>query len=151
MKTVYRLWITIIWVAVVAQIAAAGYGAFYSAQKLGDQSGPDEQKMISEEVFDHGFAFHTGFGYLIFLGAVLLLLIALVARLGRRRLLWALSVPVLVALQIVLAWISEDVHAVGILHGLNALVVFGVTGYLTGEVWRERRALHAAPATTPAS
>ena len=121
MKTVYRFWITIIWLAVVAQIAGAAYGAFYSAQKLGDQSGADEQKLISEKVFDHGFGFHTGFGYLIFLGSVLLLLIALAARLGRRRVLWALAVPLLVALQIVLAWISEGVHAVGILHGLNAL------------------------------
>jgi hypothetical protein len=150
-KTVYRFWITIIWLAVVAQIAAAAYGAFYSAQKLGDQSGSDEQKTISEKVFDHGFAFHTGFGYLIFLGAVLLLLIALAARLGRRRVLWALAVPVLVAVQIVLAWISEGVHAVGILHGLNALVIFGVTGYLTGEAWREKRALRAAPVTAPAA
>lgn len=151
MKTVYRFWITIIWLAVVAQIAGAAYGAFYSAQKLGDQSGADEQKLISEKVFDHGFGFHTGFGYLIFLGSVLLLLIALAARLGRRRVLWALAVPLLVALQIVLAWISEGVHAVGILHGLNALVIFGLTGYLTGEAWREKRAMTATPAASPAA
>lgn len=150
MKTVYRFWITILWLAVVAQIAGAAYGSFYSAQKLGDQTGSDEQKTISEQVFDHGFAFHTGFGYLIFLGAVLLLLIALAARLGKRRVLWALAVPVLVAVQIVLAWISESVHAVGILHGLNALVVFGVTGYLTGEAWREKRSPSAAPAASAA-
>jgi heme A synthase len=150
-KTVYRFWITIIWLAVVAQIAGAAYGAFYSAQKLGDQSGSDEQKTISEKAFDHGFAFHNGFGYLIFLAAVLLLLIALAARLGKRRVLWALAVPVLVAVQIVLAWISEGVHAVGILHGFNALVIFGLTGYLTGEAWREKRALNAEPVAAPAA
>ncbi len=151
MKTVYRYWITIVWLAVVVQIAAAAYGAFYSAQKLGDQHGTDEQKMISAKVFDHGFGVHTGLGYLIFLGAVLLLVIALLARLGKRGVLWALAVPLLVALQIVLAWISEAVHGVGILHGLNALVLFGLTGYLTGEAWRTRRAMTAAPVTTPAS
>jgi len=139
LAAVYRYWITILWVAVVAQIAGAAYGAFYAADKLGSQKGSDEQKTISEKAFDHGFGFHTAFGYLIFLGAVLLLLIALAARLGKRRVLFALAVPVAVAVQIVLAWISESVHAVGPLHGINALVVFGLTGYLTGEAWRSKR------------
>ena len=141
MRSVYRYWITLLLVAVIAQIAGAAYGAFYAAQKLGDQTGSDEQKMISEKAFDHGFGFHTGFGYLIFLGAVILFLLALAARLGKRRVLFALAVPVAVAIQIVLAWISESVHAVGILHGLNALVVFALTGYLTAEAWRADRAL----------
>jgi hypothetical protein len=144
LRTIYRYWITIIWLAVVVQIAAAAYGAFYAADKLGDQKGSDETKMISEKAFDHGFGFHTGFGYAIFLGAVLLLLIALAARLGKRRVLLALAVPVAVAVQIVLAWISEDVHGVGILHGLNALVIFGLTGAMTGAAWRQHKAPAAA-------
>jgi hypothetical protein len=152
LRTIYRYWLTLLFLAVVAQIAAAAYGAFYAAEKLGDQQGSDEQKRISEEVFDHGFGFHNGFGYLIFLGAVLLLLLALAARLGKRRILFSLAVPVAVAVQIVLAWASEDVHGIGILHGLNALVVFGLTGYLTGEVWRSHRVPRAAPpAAAPVS
>ena len=145
--TIYRYWLTLLFLAVVAQIAAAAYGGFYAAEKLGDQKGSDEHKLISEKVFDHGFGFHTGFGYVIFLGAVVLLLLALVARLGKRRILFALAVPVAVAVQIVLAWISESVHGVGILHGINALVVFGLTGYLNGQAWRGARgAARAAPA-----
>jgi hypothetical protein len=151
LRTIYRYWLTLIFLAVIAQIAGAAYGAFYAAQKLGDQSGSDEDKMISEKVFDHGFGFHTGFGYLIFLAAVVLLVLALAARLGKRGILFALAVPLVVALQIVLAWISESAHAVGILHGINALVVFGLTGYLTGEAWRAARAAPSvAPATPPA-
>ena len=146
LRSIYRYWITLLWVAVIAQIAGAAYGGFYTAQKLGDQTGSDEQKMISEKAFDHGFGFHTGFGYLIFLGAVILLLLALAARLGKRRVLFALAVLVAVAVQIVLAWISESVHAIGILHGLNALVVFALTGYLTGQAWREARAPAPGPA-----
>ena len=103
LRTIYRYWITLLFVAVVVQIAAAAYGAFYAADKLGDQKGSDERKLISEKAFDHGFAFHTTFGYVIFLGAVILLLLALAARLGKRRILWALAVPVAVAVQIVLA------------------------------------------------
>jgi len=149
LRAIYRYWITILWLAVIAQIAGAAYGAFYAAQKLGDQSGSDESKLISEKAFDHGFGFHTGFGYLIFLGAVLLLLLSLVARLGRRQILLSLAVPLLVALQIVLAWISESVHGVGILHGLNALVIFAFVGWLTGQQWRAARAVTTTPQVVP--
>jgi Family of unknown function (DUF6220) len=147
-RTIYRFWITLLWLAVVAQIAAAAYGAFYTADKLNSQSGPDASRTVNETMFDHGFGFHTAFGYVIFLGSVLLLVFALVARPGRRGVLLVLAVPILVALQIVLAWISEGVHSVGILHGLNALVIFGLTGYLTGEAWRTRRASASATAAT---
>jgi hypothetical protein len=147
LATIYRYWITLLFLAVVAQIAGAAYGAFYTAQKLGDQKGSDEHKLISEKVFDHGFGFHIAFGYFIFLGAVVLLLLALAARLGKRRILFSLAVPLVVALQIVLAWISESVHAVGILHGINALVIFGLTGYLTGEAWRATRNIQTMQAT----
>jgi hypothetical protein len=147
--TIYRYWVTLVWLAVVVQIAFAAYGGFYAADKLGDQSGTDEQKMINEKVFDHGFGVHTGFGYTIFLGAVLLFLIALAARLGKRRVLLALAVPVAVAVQIVLAWISEDVHGVGLLHGLNALVIFGLTGSMTGMAWRQHKASAATAVAAP--
>jgi hypothetical protein len=149
LRAIYRYWLTILWLAVVAQIAGAAYGAFYAAQKLGDQSGSDENKLISEKAFDHGFGFHTGFGYLIFLGAVLLLLLALAARLGKRQTLLSLAVPLLVALQIVLAWISEAVHGVGILHGLNALFIFAFVGWLTGQQWRAQRTATATAQAAP--
>jgi hypothetical protein len=151
LRTIYRYWITVLFVAIVVQIAAAAYGAFYAAQKLGDQKGADEHKLISEKAFDHGFAFHTAFGYFIFLGAVVLLVLALAARLGKRRILFALAVPIAVAVQIVLAWASESVHGIGPLHGINALVLFGLTGYLTGQAWRDTRVPAAAVQPTPAA
>jgi hypothetical protein len=150
LAAIYRYWITLLFLAVVAQIAGAAYGAFYTAQKLGDQKGSDEHKLISEKVFDHGFGFHVAFGYLIFLGALVLLLLALGARLGKRRILFALAVPIAVAVQIVLAWISEGVHAVGILHGINALVIFSLTGYLVGQAWRGHRGMQRVEATPAA-
>ena len=145
---IYRYWLTLLWLAVVAQIAGASYGAFYSAEKLGDQKGSDEHKIISEKVFDHGFGFHTAFGYIIFLASVLLLLLALAGRLGKRRILWSLAVTVAVAVEIVLAWASESVHAIGILHGINALVIFGLTGSMAGMAWRAAR---AGPPEAPAT
>jgi hypothetical protein len=150
LRTIYRYWLTLLFLAVVAQIAAAAYGAFYAADKLRNQNGSDEHKSISEKVFDHGFGFHNGFGYIIFLAAIILLLLALGARLGKKRALWTLAVPVAVIVQIVLAWASEDVHAIGILHGLNALVIFGLVGSLAGREWRSARAsTTGAPAAPP--
>ena len=150
--TIYRYWITLLFLAVVAQIAGAAYGAFYAAQKLGDQKGSDDsKKLITEKVFDHGFGFHTAFGYIIFLAALILLLLALAARLGKRRVLFTLAVPVAVAVQIILAWISGSVAAIGFLHGINALIVFGLVGSLAGQTWwGTRRPAHAPPPATPA-
>src|SRR5512133_948507 len=146
LRAILRYATALVFVFVIAQIAGAAYGGFYSADKLGDQSGSDEAKHISEKTFDHGFGFHTGFGYIIFLSAVVLFLIALGARVGRPRIWQYLALPILVAVQIVLAWISEDVHGVGILHGINALVIFGLTGSLTGQAWRSARGMQAMPA-----
>ena len=146
LRAVYRYWIGLLFLAVIVQVAAAAYGAFYSADKLNAQSGSDEQKTISEEVFDHGFNVHNGLGYFIFLAAVLFFLIALGARVGRPRIWWCLAVPILVAVQIVLAWASENTHGVGILHGINALVIFGFTGSLAAVAWRTPMAREAAPA-----
>src|SRR5262245_32225817 len=148
-RTVYRYWITLLWLAVVAQIMAAAYGAFYSADKLSSQSGPDEGRTISETVFDHGFNVHSALGYLIFLAALVLLVIAAFARLGKRGIWLAAGVPIAVAVQIVLAWASEGQHGIGVLHGLNALVIFALPGYLTREAWQARRA--PAPVEAPAT
>src|SRR5207245_2820738 len=98
-------------VAVLVQIGAAGYGAFYAADK--SDPGP-----LSEKGFSHGFDVHDGFGYTIFLGAVILFLLALAGRLGKQKVLQALGVPVLVAIQIVLAWGGEGHPIVGIFHPL---------------------------------
>jgi hypothetical protein len=152
LRTIYRYWIALLFLAVVVQIGAAAYGGFYSAQKLGDQKGTDESKRISEEVFDHGFGFHTALGYIIFLAALILLLLALGARLGKRRVLFTLAVPIAVAVQIILAWAGGSVAAIGFLHGINALVVFGLVGSLTGQAWWGTRRPPASPApATPAA
>jgi hypothetical protein len=54
-------------------------------------------------------------------------------------------VPLLLILQIVLAWIGESVGQLGFLHPINAFIVLGVLGSLTGRLWRGRA---GAPAVT---
>lgn len=150
LRTIYRYWTALLFLAVVVQVGAAAYGGFYSVSKLDDQSGPEEGKSITGKVFDHGFGFHTGFGYIIFLGALVLLILALAARLGKRRVLFALAVPVAVVVQIILAWISGSVAVIGFLHGINALAIFGLTGYLAAQAWwGTRKPAPSAAHTTP--
>jgi heme A synthase len=144
LRAIYKYWAALVLLAVVAQIAAAAYGGFYSADKLGDQSGrPDELRLINEKTFDNGFDFHSGFGYLIFLASVVLFLLALGARVGRPRIWWNLALPLLLIVQILLATGGEDVPFIGAFHGVNALVIFGLSGSLTGVAWRRK----PAPAT----
>lgn len=143
LRTIYRYWTALLFLAVVVQVGAAGYGAFNVASKEGAKKPP-----VNETTFDKGFNFHNAFGYLIFLGAVLLLLLALGSRLGKQRVLWALAVPILVAIQIVLAWAGESTAFAGIFHPVNALLIVALTGVLAHRAWRGERV--AAVGSTPA-
>jgi hypothetical protein len=80
LRTIYRYWTALLFLAVLVQIGAAGYGAFNAA-------------------------------------------------------------PVLVAIQIVLAWAGEDHPVVGIFHPLVALLIAGLTGSLAFAAWRRVRAI----------
>lgn len=128
LRTIYRYWSALLFLAVLVQIGAAGYGAFHAADKA--DPGP-----LSEDSFSSGFDVHNGLGYTIFLGTLVLLLLALGARLGRRRILMTLMAPVLLIVQILLAWGGEAVPAIGIFHPLNAFLIAGLTGRLAYEAW----------------
>jgi hypothetical protein len=141
LRTIYRYWLALVFLAVVAQVAAAAFGAFHAVKKLDDAVGTDDEaKMISEKTFENGFGFHIGFGYIIFLASVVLLLLALGARVGRPRIWEVLAVPLLVVLQIaIFAWGGEEQPILGAFHGVNALVIFALTGWLTWQEWRGPR------------
>ena len=129
MQTVYRYWVTIIFLAVVLQVAFAGFGAFSVANDV-------DGGTVGEDRFDDVWGLHTGFGYLVFLGALVLVVIALLARLGKRRVLHTVGLLGLVVLQILLAWFGEEVPVIGMLHPLNAFVIFALSGWLTRTAWR---------------
>jgi hypothetical protein len=129
LRTIHRYWIALLTIAIVVQIGAAGYGAFYAADK--SDPGP-----MTKDQFEHGFGLHAGLGYFIFLGGIVLLLLALGARLGKRAVLRNLAVPVLLIVQILLAWIGFDTPAVGVLHPINAFLILGLTASLAYEAWR---------------
>jgi hypothetical protein len=143
LRALYRYAVAVLFVAVLAQIGAAGYGAFYVANKL-----DGEDDTLSHKGFEHGWDFHTGLGWFIVAGGILLFLIALAARVGRPRIWFQLATAVALIVQLLLAWLGEAVPGAGFLHPLNAFVILGLTGQIAFRVWREHR---LSPRAQPAS
>ena len=136
LRTLYRYGTVILVAMVLIQIGAAGFGAFDAAEHLPHKTSPP----LTEKVFDDGWSFHTAFGYVVFVAAVVLFLLALTSRMGKRRVLHVLGLPIMVAIQIVLAWASESTHWVGPFHALLAFGILGASGRLVYEAWRPVRA-----------
>jgi hypothetical protein len=145
LRTIHRYWLSLLTLAIVVQIGAAGYGAFYAADK--SDPGP-----MTKKQFEHGFGLHAGLGYFIFLGAIVLFLLALSARLGKRAVLRNLAVPLLLVIQILSAWIGFGTPAVGVLHPINAFLILALTGSLAYQAWRgTSRPASSAPPPAPAA
>jgi hypothetical protein len=144
-RAIYRFWVSLLTLAVVVQIGLAGYGAFDTVSKL-----DGEGKTVDEDSFNDSFGPHTGLGYFIFLGTLVLLLLSFGARGGR--ILKSLGVVVLVVVQILLAWTGSPApYAAGALHPINAFIILGLLGSITWREWKvERRAMgEPAPAAAP--
>lgn len=133
-RVAYRFWAAVVFIAVIVQVGAAGYGAFAADHKA------DKTNALTHKQFDHGFNFHIAFGYLIFFGSLFLVVFALAGRLGRRRVMQAVGAPVLVVIAIALALAGESVPAIGIFHPIVAFLIVGLTGSLAFQAWRREAA-----------
>ena len=143
MRTVYWIWSMVVLVMVVLQISFAGYGAFYAARKL-----EDEGSTITDKTFQDGFGLHAGFGYLVILSGLILMIIGIIAGIGKWRLGKHGLLFLLLFLQLWLAWIGFSFpFPVGALHPVNAFLILGLTGWIVWEGWERRKASSAQPAT----
>ena len=130
-RAIYRFWVSLVTLAVVLQIAFAGYGAFDTADKV-------DGGTVDEDSFEDSFGPHIGLGYLIFLGTIVLLLLSFGAR-GKQRILRSVAVVVLVVIQILLAWTGAAApYAAGALHPINAFIILGLLGSTTYLEWKGR-------------
>ncbi|MBD0330825.1 MAG: hypothetical protein ICV64_12075 [Thermoleophilia bacterium] len=130
LRSAYRWWAAIVFLAVVVQVALAGYGAFNAVDKAEDRGSVDS------DAVEDGFGPHAALGYLIALATLVLVLLALGSRWDRRRTLWTAALFGLLVLQVVLAWIASSVAGLGVLHAANALAIFGLSGWLVAAAWR---------------
>lgn len=85
-----------------------------------------------------GFGAHRDFGYLIGLLTLLLLIAAIAARAGRRRISQAAGLLALYVVQSSLPYMDPALPAAAALHPVNALVMFGLAFWYARQVWRER-------------
>jgi hypothetical protein len=105
----------------------------------------DDGKTITKDYegnFAHGLHSIFGMGVLPLLGIALLVVAFLVKTPGAVK--WAGYVLLAIVLQIVLAFISFGVPAIGALHGLNAFVIIGLA-----EVAARQLGAPAAASTRP--
>jgi Family of unknown function (DUF6220) len=128
-EAVYRVWAAIVAAAVIVQIGFAGYGAFYVAHKVDDAP-------VNEDIFTDGWGLHAGFGYLVVLLGLLLVLFALAARIGKRRVLRTLALFGLMILQVLLAWFGFEIPVIGTFHPINAFLILALVGSIAYEAWR---------------
>jgi hypothetical protein len=139
-RAAYRYGTVIVFLAVLAQVGAAGYGAFYTANKLQDKG-----DTLSHEGFDHGWDFHSGFGYIVVLAMIVLLLLGLAAKLGKPRIYLPIALAVAGIVQVLLAWLGEHVPGLGFLHPINALLIFAMSGAAAHMAWRHERHARTSP------
>ena len=111
MAAVYKYLAGLVFLAVIVQIGFAGYGAFSVAK---DTDGGT----VNEDRFEDVFGMHSGFGYLVVLLGLILLVVSLVAR---HRVKHTLILFGLLVLQVILAWIGFEVPWVGFFHPINAM------------------------------
>jgi hypothetical protein len=120
MAAVYRYLAGLVFLAVLVQIGLAGYGAFAVAK---DTDGGT----VDENRFEDVFGMHAGFGYLVVLLGLSLLVVALIAR---RRVKQTLILFGLLVLQVILAWIGFEVPWIGFFHPINAMAIAGLAGFV---------------------
>jgi hypothetical protein len=145
MSSAFRIWASIVSLAIIVQVGLASYGAFHAVNVA------DDKGSIAKKSAEDAFAVHAILGYLIFLAAIVLLVLAFLSRRAGgdpTRVKWSGAVLGLIFVQIVFALLGHVSAGLGILHGMNALAVAGVAGSLAGREWARHRAGTSAVATT---
>lgn len=130
-RAVHRWLLTLLLAAVAVQFFLAGLGAFKAQQGTEDGTVGDSQ-------FAHYFSPHVNFVPALEIIAVLVLIAAIVGKMGRRWILVSLSLPILIELQYVFA--NNGPSWFRALHVVNALVIASIVGKNVGVAWSERTA-----------
>jgi Family of unknown function (DUF6220) len=140
MRSLFRLLTTVLFVAIVAQVALAAYGAFLAVHK-------SAKTPISQTTVENGFNAHVALGYAILLVMVVLFIVAAAGRLGAAAIRFSAILIVLGILQATLGMASESTPAIGFLHGINALAIYALSALLAHRAWTERSSSPPGQAT----
>lgn len=127
MRTAYRVLALLIPVLVGVQAAVIAFGQFGIETWLSDGNSYTQRvRSVGDATGAVGITLHGVIGNMVIpLVALVLLVVAFFAHVpGGRK--WAAFVLLDVVVQIALAVLAYDVAAVGLLHGLNAFLLFGL-------------------------
>jgi Family of unknown function (DUF6220) len=122
---IYKVVIALFVAGVVVQFFFAGAGAFGAR--------PDEGETITDTGFEDKFELHSGLGWFLTLGSLLLFILILIAWTGPRSIGATFGLFVLMILQNIL---SAGDRWVGAFHPINALVILGLSSFLVRSAWR---------------
>jgi hypothetical protein len=144
MKRAFAYLSSVLFLAVVAQVAAAAYGAFNAVDKS------DDSGSVSKHAVENGFNAHSIIGTLILVVMLALVIVAAVGKLGQPWLKWAGGLFLLGILQLLLAALGTSVAALGFLHGVNALAIYAASALLAHRAWTVGRGAEKPVETAPA-
>jgi hypothetical protein len=140
MTNAFKYLTSVLFAAVVVQVALAGYGVFYTLRKA------NKAGSASKSAFEHGFHAHAILGTVILVVMILLVLAALAGRLGPAAVKFSVALLVAGILQMVFAAVGRSVPVLGFLHVVNALAIYAAAALLAHRAWT-RGVSGAAPAT----
>ncbi len=123
----WRFLIALFAAAAIAQVFLAGYGVF---------NADDEGK---NKTYKHAFNAHGALGFLMTIGALLLLIVALIAWRDRRAVGSSAVLFVLMIVQSVLASGGKHHPIVGAFHPLLGFFILGMSGWLASQAWGKGR------------
>ena len=124
---IYRWLMGIYVLAVVVQFFLAGAGVF------GEKHGPNAAAKLSDET---SWDLHRGFGTLIAIAGLVLLVVCLAWWSERIWLMWTFMLALLGAVQFLLASAGDHHRWIGALHPLNAVAILGLSAFLAHRAWR---------------
>lgn len=129
MKSAYRILAFVIAAEVVIQAAAIAYAIFGLGTWIQSGGVLDKAAMESEAsafAGDGGFPLHGINGEMVFPLLVLILFVLSFFAKVQRGVMWAGILVGLTVLQILFALLGQGLPILGVLHGGNALLIFGV-------------------------
>jgi hypothetical protein len=132
MRDAFKYLTSLLFVAVVVQVALAGYGAFNATSKAEDDGS------VTKHAVESGFDAHAVLGTVILVVMLVLVIVALLGRLGSPWLKWSGAIFVLGILQLLFAALGEAVPALGFLHAVNALAIYAAAALLAHRAWTQR-------------
>jgi hypothetical protein len=126
---IYRILITLFTAGVIVQFFLAGLGIFDAI--------PEGSEQTTSSTWEDKIDPHAALGHLLFIpGAILLLILILIAWTGPRSIGATFGLAVLMLLQIILGAAGEDTPALGALHPVNAVLILALSLFLTWRAWR---------------